>query len=109
MNEEWEEINAKLTSFLGICGCQRKLKSIVDVLVIIYDKGQMGEHNWTPEEYLILAMLDKCNLITHGVNCEYPIIIDMNGSTPFGIGQEERCDFWEWINIVKNNPNLTDN
>jgi hypothetical protein len=99
-DKEWDKISYKLTNYLGICGCQRKLKSIIDVLVRIYDKGQAGEHNWTPEEYLILAMLDSRGLITHGVNCEYPIILHMTRNDD---------DFWEWVNSVKDNPNLDDN
>ena len=99
-DKEWHKIGDKLTNYLGICGCQRKLKSIVDVLVRIYDKGKTGKHNWTAEEYLILAMLDARNLITHGINCEYPIILHM---------PRNNDDFWEWINSIKDNPNLDDN
>lgn len=98
--KEWHEIRDKLTNYLGICKCQRKLKSIINVLVRIYDKGQNGIHDWTAEEYLILAMLDARGLITHGINCEYPIILHMNRNND---------DFWEWIKTVKDNPNLDDN
>ena len=98
--EDWRRIGTKLTSYLGICPCQRKLKSIIDVLVRIYDKGQIGEHNWTAEEYLILAMLDARDLIAHGTNCEYPIIVHL---------RQNNDDFWEWINSIKDNPNLIDN
>ena len=98
-HNEWYEISDKLTNYLGICGCQRKIKSIIDVLVRIYDKGQAGKHNWTAEEYLILAMVDSRDLITHGINCEYPIILHMT---------RDDDDFWEWINSVKDNPNLND-
>ena len=96
---EWEEMRDKLTNYLGICECQRKIKSIVDVLVAIYDKGKTEEHDWTAEEYLILALLDAIGLITHGINCEYPIIIHLT---------DKEDDFWEWINSIKNNPNLQD-
>lgn len=34
-DKEWHKIGDKLTTYLGICGCQRKLKSIIDVLVTI--------------------------------------------------------------------------
>lgn len=98
-HEEWSQIRDKLTSYLGICGCQRKIKSIIDVLARIHEKGQTGEHNWTAEEYLILAMLDSKNLIMHGINCEYPILIHRTNGD----------DFWEWICSVKDNPNLYDN
>ena len=98
----WHEIRGKLTKHLDICGCQRKLKSIIGVLVGIYDKGQSGGHNWTAEEYLILAMLDAKGLIVHGINCEYPIITHpLSGS--------DVDDFWRWINSVKDSPNLSDN
>lgn len=108
--KEWHKIGDKLTAYLGICGCQRKLKSIIDVLVRIYDKGQTGEHNWTAEEYLILAMLDARKLITHGVNCEYPIISPtMTRDEVLIFNNLYTVDFWEWINSVKDNPNLEDN
>lgn len=100
--EEWHKIGNKLCNFLGICSCQRKLKSIVDVLVRIHEKGTRTDetvHNYTAEEYLILALLDDKNLITHGVNCEYPIILH--------ITKEE--DFWEWVLKIKDSPYLEDN
>lgn len=93
--KKWHEIGNKLTHYLGICSCQRKLKSIVDVLVTIYNKSKTNESEWTSEEYLIIALLDSKNLITHGVNIEYPIIVDN--------------EFWQWINSVKNDVNLEDN
>jgi len=98
--DEWHKIGDKLCAFLKICACQRKLKSIVEVLVRIKEKGEKGDHGWTAEEYLILAMLDSRDLITHGINCEYPIILHMNG-------QQE--DFWEWLEKIKDSPYLEDN
>ena len=95
--EEWHKIGNKLCTYLRICKCQRKLKSIVDILIKIYEKGKNNERSWTSEEYLILAFLDSINLITHGTNCEYPIMISTNS------------DFWEWLYSIKDNPNLCDN
>jgi hypothetical protein len=98
--EEWRFIGAKLTDYLRICSCQRKLKSIVDVLVRIYEKRNDDEPAWTDEEYLILALLDSIGLVTHGSNIEYPIILDMT---------RRGDDFWEWIMKVKDDPNLENN
>lgn len=50
-NRKWHEIGDKLTQYLRICSCQRKLKSIIGVLVKIHEKGQLDEPNWTPEEF----------------------------------------------------------
>lgn len=94
--ETWKQINRKLTSYFEICRCQRKLKSIVDSLLLIREKCNNQEFEFTGSEWLLLALLEKHSLITHGVNCEYPII-------------EEDQDFWKWLLILKNNPNLIDN
>lgn len=93
--KKWHEMGNKLTNYLCICHCQRKLKSIVDVLVKIYDKSKTEKPEWTSEEYLIISLLDSIGLITHGVNIEYPIIIDN--------------EFWQWINSIKDDENLEDN
>lgn len=101
-NEEWHRIGDTLTSFFGICNCQRKLKSIVDNLFFIYEKcngnkDKVYEREFTGTEWLIIALLDKnSQAITHGTNCEYPIINKKN-------------EFWKWIIEVKDNPNLEDN
>lgn len=97
--DEWHKIGNKLCDFLGICHCQRKLKSIVNVLVSIHNKEKTRD--FTGEEYLILALLDSKNLITHGVNCEYPIILHMHKS--------DQEDFWAWILKIKDSPYLEDN
>lgn len=97
-NLEWHKIRDKLTTSLKICGCQRKLKFIIEALNNIREKHDNGNNSYTGEEYLILALLDAntSNLITHGINCEYPILRDMEG-------------FWQWVKEVKDNPNLEDN
>lgn len=101
-NTEWHKIGDKLTGYFGICSCQRKLKSIIDNLYSIYEKcngAQEGTHerDFTGAEWLLIAILDKgSNLITHGINCEYPII-------------NSDDEFWKWIIVVKDNPNLEDN
>lgn len=96
-DKEWHKIGDKLTSDLGICGCQRKLKSIVEVLNNILDKFENNNTSYTGEEYLILALLDtNTNLIYHGTNCEYPII-------------DNTIDFWKWIREVRNSEFLEDN
>jgi hypothetical protein len=99
---KWHEIGDKLTAYLGICSCQRKLKSFIDILVRIWENGNsrkvlLGEEQrpWTGEEYMILAFLDNRNLICHGTNCEYPIIVDN--------------EFWQWVLSVKDSPYLEDN
>jgi hypothetical protein len=93
---EWHKIGNKLTSYLGICSCQRKLKSIVEILIHINIK--ISNHDWnalTMNELLITALLEKRGLITHGTNCEYPFI-----------GNEE---FWNWLSEIKDNEYLEDN
>lgn len=94
---EWHKIGDKLTSYLNICKCQRKLKSIVNILCSIYNKiDGDNKEDLTEEEHLICALLDKnTHLITHGTNIEYPIIFN-------------RIE-WEWILSIKNDINLEDN
>lgn len=98
--EEWHKIGNKLTNYFGICSCQRKIKSIIDNLYSIYTKCNYEDPNrdFTGAEWLVIAMIDRYSKeeITHGVNCEYPII-------------NENSEFWKWIIEVKNNPYLTDN
>lgn len=95
--EEWHKIGDKLTNYFGICNCQRKIKSIIDNLVSIYDKCLKSDYNFTGAEWLVIALMDrKSNAISHGINCEYPIIM-------------KEDPFWIWINEVKNSPYLEDN
>lgn len=102
INESWDAISIKLTSYFNICSCQRKLKTIVDNLLSIRKKCLDADNLGTPRdftgaEWLVLAILEqKHSSVTHGTNCEYPIIM-------------ENDPFWEWLDIVKNNPNLIDN
>lgn len=100
--DEWKKIQRRLCYYLQICSCQRKVKSLVDVLVRIWDNGHYREEDgcsprrpWTDYEYLILAQLDQLQLITHGINCEYPIITTN--------------EFWEWLLSIKDSPFLEDN
>lgn len=106
-SNEWHKIGSQLTTYFGICSCQRKLKSIVDNLSSIkqkcidaYDKGT--PRDFTGAEWLLLAIMNsmpdqKGNTpVMHGTNCEYPII-------------NESHFFWKWLDEVKNNPNLEDN
>jgi hypothetical protein len=94
---EWFEIRERLTSYFGICQCQRKLKSIVENLVSIKEKCVDKNYDFTGAEWLVIAMMDKhSNAIMHGVNCEYPII-------------DKDDPFWLWIDKIKDSPNLSDN
>lgn len=98
---EWHKIGYKLTKYLKICSCQRKLKSIVDNLVSIYEKcvgAYEGTHerNFTGAEWALIAMLENYDYITHGINCEYPIIIKDH-------------EFWKWLLEIKDSPYLQDN
>lgn len=92
-NREWHDINHKLTEFLGICDCQRKLKSIVDILITIRDSLNTGR-KLTPEQLFICALLDG-KAFSHGINAEYPIITEIQ--------------FWDWLDNIKNDSNLEDN
>lgn len=93
--DQWHLIGNKLTVDLGICRCQRKLKSFIDILAGIHKKSLTNDYNYTGEEYFILAFLDSKDLITHGTNCEYPIVLD--------------TEFWRWVLEVKDSPYLEDN
>jgi len=101
-NKEWHKIGNILTYYFGICRCQRKLKSIVDDLVRIkqkcIDANDLGTpRDFTGAEWLLIAIIEsKSDAITHGTNCEYPIIM-------------REDPFWKWLDKVKNNPNLEDN
>ena len=92
---EWKEINKRLTSELGICSCQRKLKSIIDCLVQIKRKTESGNRVYNGQEFLICALLEEKGLIEHGINCEYPLLWN--------------DDFWQWIEETAKNPDLCDN
>lgn len=101
-DEEWHKIGDKLTGYFGICPCQRKIKSIIDNLYSIYKKNidayEIGTpRDFTGAEWLIIALMDKNGTaITHGTNCEYPMI-------------DKENPFWEWILEVKDSPYLKDN
>lgn len=94
--EEWHKIGDKLTSYLGICNCQRKLESIVIILVRIEIKiTNYDWSNFTKEELLITALLETKGLITHGSNCEYPF--------------KGNAEFWKWLDEIKYSEFLEDN
>lgn len=105
-DKEWHRIGDTLTEYLGICGCQRKIKSIVDNLWEMKRKNQDAYENgtkreFTGSEWTLFAMMENRGgklkgAVMHGVNCEYPIIIVEHS-------------FWKWIDEIKNNPNLEDN
>ena len=100
--DEWHKIGNKLCGYFGICSCQRKLKTIVDNLVSIYEKcngayEETHERDFTGAEWLVIAVLDaQSTAITHGINCEYPII-------------NKEDEFWKWIMEIKDSPYLEDN
>jgi len=100
--EEWHKIGNILAFYFDTCSCQRKLKSIIDSLYIIYQKIESSEEKGVPisftgSEYLLISIMDSKNLgINHGINIEYPILIR---NTPF----------WKWILEVKDSPYLEDN
>ena len=95
--DEWHRIGNKLTNFFGICHCQRKLKTIVDNLYSIYVKIDERTFDFTGAEWLIIALMDQQgDLISHGTNCEYPML-------------NREHEFWKWILKVKDNPALEDN
>lgn len=95
--KEWHKIGNALTGYFGICNCQRKLKTIVDSLYDIYLKLEKRDFNFTGAEWILIAIMDRSsNAITHGVNCEYPILMKDD-------------EFWKWLLEVRNNPNLEDN
>jgi hypothetical protein len=95
----WNEIGLFLTKNLRICGCQRKLKSIVLILKSIKDKCEIKRYDaLTPEELFITALLEEtieC-AIYHGTNAEYPCLNTCN-------------PIWEAIEDLLINPNLEDN
>jgi hypothetical protein len=96
-DKEWNKISDELTNYFNICGCQRKLKSIIDNLYSIYSKIQIRNFNFTGAEWLLLALLDKnSDAILHGINCEYPII-------------NESSYLWEMVLKYKDSPYLEDN
>ncbi len=95
--KEWHKIGDMLTTYFRICSCQRKLKTIIDNLYQIYLKLEARTFNFTGTEWLIIAMMDRnTEAITHGVNCEYPIL-------------NKDDVFWKWIVEIKDSPYLKDN
>ena len=100
--DSWNDIQKQLVGYFGICGCQRKVKSIIDNLYSIYIKidnhwENGDDYNFTGAEWLLIALLQNGSpWITHGINCEYPIL-------------RKDDPFWEWVLRVKDNPNLIDN
>ncbi len=101
--EEWHRIGNKLTKYLKICSCQRKLRSIIDNLWEMHEKNRAayetgGDRQFTGAEWLVWAMIDAntAGIVDHGINCEYPITYS-------------ESEFWEWIKEVKDSPYLQDN
>jgi hypothetical protein len=93
---EWHLIGNQLSEYLNICNCQRKLKTIIDILLHI--RQVCGDTEWeklTKEELFITALLDNIGF-THGSNAEYPIVDD---SYPI----------WDFIDSIKDSPALEDN
>lgn len=96
-HNEWKKIQEVITGTFRICECQRKIKTIVDNLYEICVKLDERNFTFTGTEWLLIAMMDKSsNLVTHGINCEYPIL-------------NKEDIFWQWIVEVKDSPYLKDN
>ncbi len=96
-NKEWHRIGDELCRIFNICSCQRKLKTIIDNLYSIYLRLEKRDFTFTGTEWLIIAMIDRnSDAITHGINCEYPILNKDNY-------------IWKFIIESYNNPNLEDN
>ena len=92
--DSFEEVRIKLSVYLNICPCQRKLRSIVDQLYNI--KRNIYRLNpINSEDVLLCAILDKLNILEHGINCEYPILTNM--------------EFWKFIDKCYSNPNVINN
>lgn len=95
--EEWKKIQKIITGTFRICECQRKIKTIVDNLYQVYLKLDDRDFSFTGTEWLLIAMMDQSSdMITHGINCEYPIL---NKDDPF----------WLWLLEIKDSPYLKDN
>lgn len=96
--EEWHKIGNKLCDYFGICKCQRKLKTIINSLYIIYNKLDSLEYAvFTGSELLIIAILDsKTDAVTHGINIEYPTL-------------NKDSKFWKFILDSKDSLFLEDN
>ena len=97
-DKEWHKIQDVIVGTFRLCECQRKIKSIVDDLYQIYQKLDVGDFDhFTGAEYLLIGMMDKSSdLVTHGINIEYPIL-------------NRDAEFWKWIIEVKDSPYLIDN
>ena len=82
---ENEELSNIICDTINVCSCNRYLDRIIIPLkkliekLIKYDGTNDNIHYLAPnkctdEELLLIALLDRrCNLITHGINIEYPI------------------------------------
>jgi hypothetical protein len=93
---QWHEIGNKLTKYLEICDCQRKLKSIISNLASIYDKCISKDYIFTGAEWLLLAMIERYDFVNHGTNAEYPII-------------NQEHEFWKFILDANSLSFLQDN
>ncbi len=97
-DKEWHRIQEVIVGTFRLCECQRKIKSIVDALYSIYvnlDKGM--PYQFTGAEWLLIGMMDKSSdMVTHGINMEYPIL-------------NRDHEFWKWIIEIKDSPYLKDN
>lgn len=94
--ESWHDILENLTGHFGVCNCQRKIRTIILDLHRIKTKCLNSDYTFSGSEWLLLAIMESNGLVTHGINCEYPIIYETD-------------PFWAWIDEVINNPNLEDN
>lgn len=94
--ENWKEISYKLVNYFGICNCQRKIRTIILDLHRIKTKCLNSDYSFSGSEWLLLAIMESNDLVTHGINCEYPII-------------NETDPFWVWVDEVISNPSLEDN
>lgn len=94
-NKEWHLIGDRITRRLHICTCQRKLKSFVDELLAVKAIVQDWSLPVLSHQYMLIAWLGSLDLIEHGSNIEHAWLADE--------------EFWEWLETIKDSPNLEDN
>ena len=76
--EEEQDDDHRLAEMLGVCSCIRQMDDIKQALAEIRRKirGPISPSAFSPAEYLAVALLDQyTDVITHGTNIEYPILM----------------------------------
>lgn len=70
--------NDELILQLGICECNSRFVDDIRSALIFLKDSIENKEDISPTQRILIALLDDIGFITHGVNIEYPIFVNLD-------------------------------